>query len=120
MNSSQTYPIILNLIAAIVGALGQYAYKVGGVKLKQVPIYQNWELLLGMILFCGVMILFVMAFNKGGRISVTYPMYATTFIWGTLLGVLIDKEAFNINQFIGIIFVVIGVSMVAFFSPKVS
>ncbi len=118
MSSSQTYPIILNLVAAIVGALGQYAYKIGGAKLKVVPLYQNWELFLGMLLFCGVRVLFVMAFNKGGQISVTYPMYATTFIWGTLLGVLIDKEAFNINQFIGIVFVVLGVSMVAFFSQK--
>jgi drug/metabolite transporter (DMT)-like permease len=117
--STQTYPIILNLVAALIGAFGQYAYKIGGTKLGKIPLYQNWELLTGMILFCGVMVMFVIAFKNGGRISVTYPMYATTFIWGTLLGVLIDKEVFNIMQSIGVLLVVAGVSMVAYFAPKV-
>jgi drug/metabolite transporter (DMT)-like permease len=116
--SSQTYPIVLNLIAALIGAFGQYAYKVGGTKIGKIPIYQNWELLTGIILFCGVMVMFVVAFKNGGRISVTYPMYATTFIWGTLLGVLVDKEVFNTMQSIGVLFVVIGVSMVAYFAQK--
>lgn len=114
--SNQTLPIILNLIAALIGALGQYAYKLGGTKLKEVPLYQNWELMTGMALFMGVMVLFVMAFNKGGQISVTYPMYATTFIWGTLLGVILDKEVVNIYQSLGILLVIIGVSTVAYFS----
>ncbi len=118
--ANQTYPIILNLIAAVIGALGQYAYKVGGTKLKTVPLHQNWQLLVGMTLFIGVMFLFVIGFKNGGKLSVTYPMYATTFIWGTLLGVLIDKEAFNYFQLAGVSFVVIGVSMVAYFAPKVA
>ena len=116
--SSQTYPIILNLLAAVIGALGQYAYKLGGLKLQKVPLWQNWELLLGMALFIGVMFLFVIAFKNGGNISVTYPMYATTFIWGTLLGVFIDKEAVSPIQIGGILLVIIGISLVAFFAPK--
>lgn len=115
--TNQTYPIILNLIAAVIGAFGQYAYKLGGLKLKQVPIYQNWELLSGIILFCGVMVLFVMAFKNGGKISVTYPIYASTFVWGTLLGVFIDKEVVSPLQVAGILLVIIGISMVAFFAP---
>jgi len=118
--ASQTYPIVLNLIAAVIGALGQYAYKIGGTKLKEVPLYQNWQLLAGMGLFIGVMLLFVIGFKNGGKLSVTYPMYATTFIWGTLLGVFLDKEAFNYMQFAGVTLVVIGVSMVAYFAPKVA
>lgn len=116
--TSQTYPIILNLIAAIIGALGQYAYKLGSLKLKEVPLYLNWELISGMILFTGVMFLFVLAFKNGGRISVTYPIYASTFIWGTLLGVFLDKEMIGTLQIVGISFVILGISMVAFFAPK--
>lgn len=115
---TQTYPIILNLIAAVIGALGQYAYKLGAKKLGKVPIYQNWELLSGMILFVGVMFLFVIAFKNGGKISVTYPVYASTFIWGTILGVFLDKEVVSPVQIAGILLVIIGVSMVAFFAPN--
>ena len=115
---SQTYPIILNLIAALIGALGQYAYKLGGLKIGKVPIHQNWQLLAGMFLFCLVMVLFVVAFKNGGKISVTYPMYATTFIWGTLLGVFIDKEVVSPAQVLGIVMVVVGISIVAFFAPQ--
>lgn len=116
--NNQTYPIILNLVAAFVGAFGQYAYKIGAGRLKEVPIFQNWQLFLGMFLFCLVMILFVIAFKNGGRISVTYPVYATTFIWGTLIGIFIDKEPFSMVQSVGVLLVVVGVSMVAFFAKS--
>lgn len=115
---SQLYPILLNLLAAFIGAAGQYSYKLGGVKLGKVPIYLNWELFVGIFLFIGVMILFVASFKLGGKISITYPVYATTFIWGTLLGVIIDKEPFNLIQVFGIGLVVIGVSTVAYFAPR--
>ena len=32
------------------------------------------------------MVLFVAAFKRGGALSVLYPVYATTFIWAALLG----------------------------------
>jgi drug/metabolite transporter (DMT)-like permease len=112
---SQTYPILLNLLAAIIGALGQYCYKLGSQKLKDVPIYENWQIMLGVFLFSFVMILFIWSFKIGGRISVTFPFYATTFIWGTLLGIFLDKEAFNWIQGIGIVCVVVGISIIAAF-----
>lgn len=113
---SQTWPIILNLFAAIFGSFGQYCYKIGSQKLKLVPLYQNWQLLLGMILFSLVMVLFVWSFKIGGRISVTFPVYATTFLWGTILGVWLDKEPFNLIQGLGVLLVIGGVSLIAVFS----
>lgn len=114
---SQTYPILINLFAAIIGACGQYLYKVGAARLKDVPIYQNWQVILGMILFTLVMVLFIIAFRMGGRMSVVYPMYATTFLWGSLMGILIDKEPWNPIQLIGVVLVMVGISVVAYFSP---
>ena len=116
--TSQTMPIILNLLAAILGAVGQWLYKIGGVNLGVVPLYKNWHLFVGMILFCVVMVLFVVAFKMGGRLSVVYPVYATTFIWGALLAINIEKEPWAWGQIAGIVLVVIGVSCVAVFSPK--
>lgn len=116
--TSQTLPIILNLIAAVLGAIGQWLYKIGGLKLGTIPIYKNWHLFSGMILFCVVMVLFVASFKLGGRLSVVYPIYATTFIWGTGIALYIDKEPWAWGQIAGIALIVLGVSFIAIFSPK--
>ena len=34
------------------------------------------------------MVLFVAAFKRGGSLSVLYPVYASTFIWAALIGML--------------------------------
>ena len=83
-----------------------------------VPLFRNWALFSGMALFCVVMVLFVVAFRLGGRLSVVYPVYATTFIWGTLLAVGVDKEPFHWVQVAGIGAILIGVTLVAVGSPK--
>ena len=115
---SQTMPIVLNLIAAFIGAFGQYFYKMGGIKLKTDPWYTNWEIALGIVLFCGVMVLFIWSFNIGGRLSVTYPVYASTFIIGTSLGIFLDKEPWNLALIIGTVLVVSGIMVIAFFAPE--
>jgi drug/metabolite transporter (DMT)-like permease len=115
---SQTLPIILNLVAAFFGAIGQYFYKQGGKRLGTEPLYQNWPLLVGMILFCGIMVLFVWAFKMGGRLSVVYPVYATTFVWGTLLAIWAEKEPYSLAQLVGVGIVFVGVSVIALGYPR--
>lgn len=92
---SQKLPILFNILAAVLGALGQYAYKKGGQRLGLEPLWTNYNLLIGILLFCGVMVCFVFGYKYGGRISVVYPFYATTFIWGALLGFVLEKEPFH-------------------------
>lgn len=115
--NSQTIPIALNLIAAVLGAVGQWLYKIGGTQLGRIPIYKNWQLYLGMILFCLVMVLFVIAFKLGGRLSVVYPVYATTFIWSMILAITLDKEPWAWAQLLGVFMIVTGVSVIAAFYP---
>jgi drug/metabolite transporter (DMT)-like permease len=116
-NASQTVPILLNLLAAVIGAIGQWLYKKGGTLIGEIPWHKNWYLFSGMILFCGVMVLFVIAFKMGGRLSVVYPVYATTFIWGTMIAVGWDGEPWAWGQLVGLLLVVVGVSMVAALAP---
>ena len=75
------------VVAAFLGALGQYLYKsgadiadgtVGGYLL-------NWRLLSGAVCYVAVMVLFVAAFRKGGALTVLYPIYASTFIWAAII-----------------------------------
>ena len=117
-SASQTIPILLNLVAAVLGASGQYLYKLGAGRLSTVPLYRNWPLFSGMVLFCVVMVLFVIAFKMGGRMSVVYPIYATTFVWGTVLAIWVDREPFSWVQIGGVGVILIGVAMIAWWSPK--
>lgn len=116
----QTYPILINLFAAILGAIGQYLYKIGASKIKEVPIYLNWQVLLGASLFTIVMGLFIWAFRLGGKMNVVYPMYATTFIWGALIGIFFEKEPWSYPQLVGVVIVMIGLSIIAIYAPSSS
>ena len=74
----------------MLGALGQYLYKTGadlaGGSVKR--YLANPRLLACVVCYIAVMVLFVAAFKKGVSLSVLYPVYATTFIWGALIAML--------------------------------
>ncbi len=118
INSSQLIPILLNLTAAFISAFGQYLYKIGSTKLGIEPIYKNYHIFSGIFLFTIVMVLFLTAFKLGGRLSITYPIYATTFVWGSLLGVCFDKEPWNYGQASGLFLIFLGILLIATLSPE--
>lgn len=114
--SSQFIPILLNLAAAILSAFGQYFYKLGSAKLGITPIYKNYHIASGIFIFTLVMVLFLASFKLGGRLSVTYPVYMTTMVWGVLIGVYLGKEPWGWGQSAGALFVLVGVSMICIFT----
>ena len=116
--NSQFVPIVLNFLAAAVSAWGQYLYKIGSAKIGAEPLYKNYHIFLGIFLFTLVMVLFLAAFKLGGRLSVTYPVYASTFLWGSLIGIYFDKEPWNYGQALGVLFILLGIGLVAALSPK--
>ena len=85
-----TFASVLFLIASLLGALGQYLYKSGADSADgSISSYLvNMRLLGGVVCYVAVMVLFVAAFKKGGALTVLYPVYATTFIWAALLGLI--------------------------------
>lgn len=109
--SDQKIPILLNLVAAFLGAIGQYFYKKGSGQLE-LGIF-NLPLIFGVLSFCGVMVLFVAAYKLGGRISIVYPFYATTFIWGAIIGRFIENEPLKLPYFLGLGLVMLGLTVVA-------
>jgi drug/metabolite transporter (DMT)-like permease len=116
--ASQRVPALLYLIAAVIGAGGQYLYKRGSQQLGAVPVVRNAALLGGVASFCVVMVLFVTAYRLGGRLSVVYPFYATTFVWATLIGIRVDHEPWSIVQVLGVLVTVAGVVMIAVGSSR--
>jgi multidrug transporter EmrE-like cation transporter len=105
--ADQKLPILLNLIAALLGALGQYFYKTGAQK------SQMGSIAIGVVLFVGVMALFVLAYRFGGKISVVYPFYATTFVWGALIGVFLEKEPWSNWNLAGLALILGGLTLIA-------
>jgi multidrug transporter EmrE-like cation transporter len=78
--------IICFLVAAFLGALGQFLYKSGAEKTDQTLVsYLNVRLLGGVVCYIAVMALFVAAFKRGGALTVLYPIYASTFIFAALI-----------------------------------
>ncbi len=82
--------IVMFLVAAVLGALGQYLYKSGADAADgSVQSYLlNTRLLGGVVCYVAVMVLFVAAFKRGGSLSVLYPLYASTFIWAAVLALI--------------------------------
>lgn len=112
--NGQAFPILLNLIAAVLGAVGQFFYQRGSQVLKTTPIWKNYNIHLGVILFGLVMLLFVKSYQAGGRISVVYPFYATTFVWGYFIGVYVNQEPASGLALIGLAVMIVGISLIAY------
>lgn len=82
--------VLMFLLAAFLGAVGQYLYKSGADRATGglMTFLLNGRILAGVVCYTAVMVLFVAAFKRGGSLSVLYPVYASTFIWGALISML--------------------------------
>ncbi len=80
--------ILFFLLAAFLGALGQFLYKSGVERATGglMSYLANPRLLGGVVCYVAVMVLFVAAFKRGGALTTLYPVYATTFIFAALIG----------------------------------
>jgi multidrug transporter EmrE-like cation transporter len=89
MQSVRTSPlaIVFFVIAAFLGALGQFYYKSGAEKAGNTlaSYIFNARLLAGVVCYVAVMVLFVAAFKRGGALTVLYPIYASTFIFAAII-----------------------------------
>ena len=102
--------IVFFLIAALLGAGGQYLYKsgaeaVGGSALDYLT---NLRILGGVVCYIAVMVLFVAAFRKGGSLTVLYPIYATTFVWAALIAWWAYDTAIRPVHILGMLLLVAG------------
>lgn len=108
--NTPTISVVFFLIASVLGALGQYLYKTGadnatgGIK----SYLANPRLLTGVVCYIAVMVLFVAAFKKGGALSVLYPIYASTFIWGAIIALMAFGTAIKPINVAGMLLLVGG------------
>jgi len=101
------------VIAAMLGALGQYLYKSGAdVAGHSVGSYLlNPRLWGGVLCYLTVMILFVAGFKRGGAMTVLYPIYASTFIWAALIGLMAYGTPIKPINIAGMVLLLLGIHL---------
>ncbi len=79
--------VLMFVCAAALGAIGSYFYKSGAEQVDGTVAgyFANPRLLAGVLCYAAVMVLYVAAFRRGGALTVLYPVYASTFIFGALI-----------------------------------
>jgi multidrug transporter EmrE-like cation transporter len=102
--------VVMFLVAAFLGALGQFLYKSGAERAggSLASDLLNPRLLGGIVCYVAVMVLFVAAFKRGGALSVLYPVYATTFFWAALIGWFAFGENIRAVNVAGMFLLVLG------------
>lgn len=102
--------IVLFLIASLLGAVGQFLYKSGADSAGNTlaGYLLNPRIAGGVVCYVAVMVLFVAAFKRGGALSVLYPVYATTFIWAAVIGLVVYHTPIRPINVCGMVLLVLG------------
>lgn len=110
MTHTSPWAMAIFLVAALIGAIGQYLYKAGAdAATGTIASYLlNLKLWLGVVCYVAVMVLFVAGFRAGGSIATLYPLYATTFIWAQLIATRTEGVPITATNVLGMVVLVAG------------
>jgi multidrug transporter EmrE-like cation transporter len=116
-HAHQRRSIFLVFCCTLIGAAAQVLIKTGAGALGEHPsliktaigILTTPQLFAGYSMYGVSMILLVIALRHG-ELSATYPVFALTFVWVTILSVTVFHEALNVWKLAGIMLIVIGVA----------
>jgi multidrug transporter EmrE-like cation transporter len=103
--------IVCVLIASVLGAGGQFLFKLAASRGGGTPLGFLWTpwALTGLACYLAVMVLFSQAFQRGGTVPVLYPIYATTFIWAAAMAWAIDGQPIRPIHVAGMILLMAGI-----------
>ncbi len=105
--------VLLVFFCTLIGAAAQIFFKLGAnglTKTTPIQIFTNPSLLLGYCLYGVSTMLLVLALRKG-QLSLLYPIISLTYVWVTLLSMMIFKETLNPYKAVGLAIVVAGVAV---------
>jgi undecaprenyl phosphate-alpha-L-ara4N flippase subunit ArnE len=113
MTASQTTTplssILLVLLGSLIGSFGAVFLKLGATKLNE-GFHQivNWRLVLGIGLFLGSSVPFLMGI-KHGELSVLYPMVSTSYVFAMLWSKLFFGEKVSPAKALSVAVILAGV-----------
>ncbi|MFH1787890.1 MAG: hypothetical protein ABH834_00745 [Candidatus Altiarchaeota archaeon] len=104
------------MLSTVFTSLGQISLKKGANQLVLgfFELLGNHPLIVGCVLYAvGAMMLIVSL--KYGELSVLYPVYALNFIWVSVLSPrFFPTDSMNAVKWVGVLFVIAGVSFIGF------
>ncbi len=107
------HSVLLVFLCTLIGAAAQILLKIGA---SQLVSANPLRMLLNPWIFCGYALygmstaLLILALRKG-QLSLLYPVKSHTYVWVTILTLLIFHESMNPYKVIGLAVVVAGVAV---------
>ncbi len=110
---AELWAVLVSLLGAFLGALGQLFFKVSSKSISFKPsnwfsILKNYRFVLALFLY-GVATLLGLAALRGGELSLIYPLISTSFVWVALLAKKYLGEEINSWKWSGIFLILAGV-----------
>lgn len=111
--ATQIWAIGLVILGTLIGALGPILFKKGAgeFSLNPLKMIKNYYFVIGCFMYGLSTVPFILAL-PGGELSVLYPFVALVYIWVAILSIKILKEKMNLLKWLGILFILIGVSCI--------
>lgn len=103
--------IFLMVLCTFFTSIAQVFYKLGAIRLPE--IFTNYPILIGLILY-GIGAIILITALKLDEVTILYPILATSYVWVSFLAWGIFAESINIFKWIGIAFIIAGISVIAF------
>lgn len=106
--------VLLTALSAFLGSIGQIEFKRGSESLRFdiQALLTNYHLLAGLFIYALSTLIYIYALSKG-RLSIIYPIIATSYIWTTLFAWILLKEPVNLTNWTGITLILLGVTLVS-------
>ncbi len=107
------------LFCTLLTSTAQLFWKFGANKLEFniLSIATNIEIIVGIIMYAIAGTLLILSF-RGGEVSVLYPIFATSYIWVSLLSIYFLGEVMNIFKWLGVFAIIIGIVLIGYGSKK--
>lgn len=105
----------LVIIGTVIGSVGALFVKLGANKLSRElkQLLKNHHLMIGGLLYGLSTVPFLIAI-KFGELSVLYPFVSLSYVWTVLISIKYLKEKVNYWAWVGVAFIIIGVSFIGF------
>jgi uncharacterized membrane protein len=108
--------IFLTLLAALVSSFAQLMFKRSVKRIDTLAhlfgLLRNRGVLLGLLGY-GVGFLLYLVALSGGELSLVYPIFASSFIFVTLLSATLLRERITLIRAVGVLLVFAGIAIVA-------
>ena len=112
---AKTLAVLLILFTTFFTSSAQISMKLGinSINPDILGIISNHYLIQGFFLYAIAGAMAIIAFRKG-QVSVLYPIFATSYVWVSLLSAYFFKEDLSVLKLLGISIIIAGISMVGF------